>query len=149
MSASNPTVRVYRNLHKKCYSIQAKVGASWRVIAHAASVELEGVTFKVSQAGRDRVLRTGAKAVHAYAVGRLVGWTGMLLVDVSDPLAVILDLPGAGMLTEFPDRSRVSYNPRRQESFYLVTGSHDREPPVRGCAALRMQPTRLLALTPI
>lgn len=148
MSVQIPTVRVYRNLHRNCLSIQAKTATGWRVVAHAISVELEGVTFKVSQAGRDQVLRTGKKAVHAFAVGRLTGFIGRLNVRVDDPLApVLLSLPPADMVVP-ADRVPVSYNPRRQDSFYLVTGSHDREPALRGCASLRMQPTRLMALAP-
>lgn len=69
-------VRVYRNLHKNCYSIMARVANGWRVVAHAESVGLHGVTFKVSQAGRNRVLASGKKEVHAFACGELKAWRG-------------------------------------------------------------------------
>ena len=36
------------------------------------SANLENVTFKVSEAGRQRVLREGRKNVHAYIIGDLV-----------------------------------------------------------------------------
>ena len=86
-------VRVYRNLHKKCYSIQAKINGSWRVIDHADSVTLVDVTFKVSQAGRERVLRERRKNVHAFVYGTIV----------QDP----------GPVTG----RRVSYNPYKADSF--------------------------------
>lgn len=63
-------VKVYFNLHKKLFSIQdAKTGL---VIGHADSVNLEDVTFKVSEAGRKRVLREKRKNVHAFVIGHYV-----------------------------------------------------------------------------
>lgn len=58
-------VRVYRNLRKKCYSVQ------WqgKVIAHVDSIVLRNVRFQVSEAGRQRVLRQRRKNVHAYVIG--------------------------------------------------------------------------------
>ncbi len=48
-------VFVYFNLHRKCLSVKALEGErKGRVIAHAKAVELVGVTFKVSEAGRQR-----------------------------------------------------------------------------------------------
>lgn len=63
-------VKVYFNLHKKVWSVmdyQTK-----RVIAHMSEVNLIDATFKVSQAGRNRVLREKKKNVHAFVVGYLV-----------------------------------------------------------------------------
>ena len=37
-----------------------------------SEAHLENVTFKVSEAGRQRVLREGRKNVHAYIIGDLV-----------------------------------------------------------------------------
>jgi hypothetical protein len=66
-------VRVYRNLHKKCYSIVSLEGENkGRVIAHEQTVLLEDATFKVSQRGRERVLREKRKNVHAYVKGTLL-----------------------------------------------------------------------------
>jgi len=65
-------VFVYYNLHKKCWSIKALEGPNkGRVVAHAATVILNEVQFKVSEAGRQRVLREKKKNVHAGAVGVL------------------------------------------------------------------------------
>ena len=55
-------VFVYFNLHKKCFSIKALEGAmKGRVVAHRDNVLLFHATFKVSQAGRERVLREKRK----------------------------------------------------------------------------------------
>ncbi len=63
-------VFVYRNLHKKCLSVKALEGPQkGRVVAWVDEVYLTGVTFKVSQAGRARVLREQRKNVHAGVVG--------------------------------------------------------------------------------
>jgi hypothetical protein len=61
---------VYFNLHRKVFSIKALEGPQrGRVIAHSATVALSNVTFKVSEAGRQRVLREKRKNVHAGVVG--------------------------------------------------------------------------------
>lgn len=67
-------VFVYFNLHKKVWSVKALDGESkGRVIAHLPSVSLFSATFKVSEAGRQRVIRERTKNVHAGIVGYLVG----------------------------------------------------------------------------
>ena len=71
-------VFVYYNLHKKVWSIKALEGEQkGRVIRHAATLTLSDCTFKVSEAGRQRVLRERRKNVHAGVVGHLVDPTVM------------------------------------------------------------------------
>ena len=63
-------VDVYFNLHRKQFSIRACEGPNkGRVIAHRETVTLLQPEFKVSQAGRARVLREGRKNVHATVRG--------------------------------------------------------------------------------
>ncbi len=70
-------VFVYFNLHRKCWSIKALDGClKGRVIAHADKVLVRDVTFKVSEAGRQRVIREQRKNVHAGVVGELDGADG-------------------------------------------------------------------------
>lgn len=67
-------VRVYRNLHKNCMSVQTYTpGKGWRVFAHLIGLNLKDVEFKVNETGRQRVLREKKKNVHAYVVGT-VSW---------------------------------------------------------------------------
>lgn len=61
-------VQVYRNLHKNCWSIRQQ----GKVKAHTPYVCLESVQLKVSEPGRQRVLREKRKNVHAYVVGYVV-----------------------------------------------------------------------------
>lgn len=64
-------VFVYYNLHRKCFSVKdVKTGL---VVAHTDKIELEDVTFKVSEVGRQRVLREKQKNIHAGVRGKFVG----------------------------------------------------------------------------
>ena len=63
-------VFVYFNLHKKMFSVKCLEGKSkGRVIAHCDELTLFNPVFKVSEAGRQRVLRERKKNVHAGVVG--------------------------------------------------------------------------------
>jgi hypothetical protein len=62
-------VKVYFNLHKKVWSVLAKSEKGWRLWKHSPRVLLSDVTWKVSEAGRQRVLRERRKNVHAFAIG--------------------------------------------------------------------------------
>lgn len=61
-------IEVYFNLHKKVFSIRDT--KTKRVIAHSPYVQLSECEFKVSEAGRQRVLREKTKNVHAYIKGK-------------------------------------------------------------------------------
>lgn len=63
----NERVYVYRNLHRKCYSVKSL--RTGRVIGHVDEITLTNVEFRVSKAGRERVLREKRKNVHAGVVG--------------------------------------------------------------------------------
>jgi hypothetical protein len=62
------TYKIYRNLHKNCFSVlkynKAKKG--FRLHTHVDEALLIDVTTKVSDAGRQRVLREKSKNVHAF-----------------------------------------------------------------------------------
>lgn len=90
-------VRIYYNLHRKQLSVQSKTPKGWRVVNHVSKVMLENVRFKVSEAGRQRVLRERKKNVHAFIEGDLV-------------------LDGNGGPIEAD--TLVSYNPYLRGSFY-------------------------------
>jgi hypothetical protein len=57
-------VKVYFNLHKKVFSVQHK----GLVIDHTDHLHMHNVQFRVSEAGRQRVIREKRKNVHAYVV---------------------------------------------------------------------------------
>lgn len=49
----------------------------WRLWKHVPRIEVFNVVFKVSQAGRERVLREKRKNVHAFIEGDYAGVTGV------------------------------------------------------------------------
>jgi hypothetical protein len=105
-------VFVYFNLHKKCWSVKALEGpCKGRVVRHARLVYLTNVTPKVSEAGRQRVIRTGRKNVHAGIVGTLQfaadddspsGWFKAVLREKNE---------------RFEHADMVTYNPYKFETF--------------------------------
>lgn len=96
-------VKVYFNLHTHLFSV--KDYETGLVLAHGNGILLENVQFKVSEAGRQRVLREKKKNVHAYVIGTFVG-------------AVALQ-PEGSWVTPY-------YNPYKVKSF-MVAGKEIRQ----------------------
>jgi hypothetical protein len=97
-------VFVYFNLHRKCFSIKALEGdRKGRVVAHSTTVLLEGCKFKVSEAGRQRVLREKRKNVHAGVTGTWING------DRVESHYEFLSMVGR----------QVSYNPYKYDSFVI------------------------------
>lgn len=72
-SAIGQPIRIYRNLNTKKMSIQIKrPGLGWRVAGYTLNAIVTDVTFRVSEASRQRAIREGCRNVHAYGQGRLV-----------------------------------------------------------------------------
>ena len=89
----------YKNLHNGLISLRCAV--TGLVVGHVDQVRLTGVSFKVSQAGRERVLRDKKKNVHAVVRG------------------TISPVQGEG----FDRPLRVAYNPYKFSQFMLTAGS--------------------------
>lgn len=64
-------VSVYRNLNRKCFSVRDK--KTGLVVAYADKFRIENVKCKVSETGRQRVLRRKQKNVHATLDGLYIG----------------------------------------------------------------------------
>ena len=97
-------VFVYRNLHKRCWSVVNRTGRRL-LLGHAGSLALGGAWFSLGAKGRDRVRREKRKNVHAGACGKLVGLGGV----------------------EFPpdldaERALVTYNPMMDDFFTWPNG---------------------------
>lgn len=60
-------VEVYWNLHKHVFSVRSR--ETGRVLGHCDDINLADVTFRVSQAGRRRVVTEKRKNVHAFVRG--------------------------------------------------------------------------------
>lgn len=101
-------VFIYRNLNKKCWSVKALDGPQKnRVVAHVDTFVVKDATFKVSRAGRERVLRERRKNVHA----GIVGVWATNDVDVSKWAS----LTGDDVTTE------VTYSPYEGDFFFEVS----------------------------
>jgi len=90
--------------------------ATGRVIAHRDAVSLSGAVFRVSEAGRQRVLREGVKNVHAWVAGDIT----------NDP-----DAPRGSPVS-------VRYNPRTGPRFV----TRDTGEAVLSAALVRLLPSR-------
>lgn len=55
------TVELYRCIPRRCWSVRQ----DRRVVAHVSALVLSDVTFRVSEAGRQRILRLRQRAVVA------------------------------------------------------------------------------------
>jgi hypothetical protein len=103
-------VRCYRNLRAgvPTWSVQtyARIEGTrrhqWRVAGHANSVALIKATFKVYEAGRQRVLFTKSKNVHSYVKGELLAYDGLPYTQADGPAR------------------RIAYNPYRLPYFHLT-----------------------------
>ena len=80
-------VEVYRNLHKKCWSVRQ----GGKVKVHTSYICLQDVKFVVQPAGREKVLREQKKNVHAFVKGYLIshktindGWRGLSIAWTMD-----------------------------------------------------------------
>ncbi len=68
-------VRVYRNLHKKCWSVQRHIPKKgWRLYGHFEELSLKDAKFIIHQAGRLKVQREKRKNVHAYVEGEILNY---------------------------------------------------------------------------
>ena len=94
MIKENEKVRVYWNLHKKCYSVMScKTG---RVIAHKLALTLADPKFVIRKAGQRKVRQEGRKNVHAFVVGYFSHRNGRAI---------------------WPKAKQVTYNPYKYTTF--------------------------------
>jgi len=103
---------IYFNLHKNVFSVKdVKTG----LVAgdHKEMVIVKNAVFKVSEAGRQRVLIEGVKNVHA---------------GVKGELGVFSDVDTANMV-------QVTYNPKKYDSFVTV----DSFRPLKGAEMVLMR----------
>jgi len=116
-------VHVYFNFTRKLYSVKAMEGREkGKVLFHSKDVLLKNCKMKVSEAGRQRVLRTKQKNVHAGITGELLAISPT--VDWRNPFDIGYthridnqwreDLIKRGIL--------ISYDPYKGDSFYRVEG---------------------------
>ena len=119
---NNLKVKVYRNLHKGCYSIQVK----GRVVAHADEILIREPVFRVQPAGRKRVLRTKKKNVHAFVVGELVNFVptkGGRIRMHQPPIQWSPLKPKTDQILVGYHWFKAKYNPYKLGSFYVESAA--------------------------
>jgi len=93
--------RIYRNLHKNCFSIQMynTEKRGYRLLRHVKDVMLTNVRTFVSESGRQRTIKEKQKCVHAFIECEEF----LEYYDISH------------LLTD--DMEELSYNPYKQNCF--------------------------------
>jgi len=106
---------IYYNLTSAKWSIKALEGPhKGLVVGHADKVQLKNCSFKVSQAGRERVLREQQKNVHAGVEGTIINVEGF---KARKPVKLVKGCIQCGLWSE-----RVTYNPYKNEKFINENG---------------------------
>lgn len=93
-------VKVYRNLNKDCWSVLL----NGKVVLYAQTISLKDCIFRVSEAGRQRVLKSKRKNVHAFILGDVINYSEYSGVQSIPPLQTV----------------KVSYNPYFSDSFFEI-----------------------------
>lgn len=115
-------VFVYCHVRKGCLSIRAMEGSNkGRVIAHAEQLSMRDVEFKVSEAGRQRVLSEGRKNVHAGAVGYIDAAWGLQPRIENLDYETLKGVGLGGVFKPLSRGSRIKYNPRENAAFVRRT----------------------------
>jgi hypothetical protein len=96
--------RIYRNLHKNCFSIQMynNEKKGYRLHCHAQDVLLKNVKTFVSESGRQRTIKEKQKCVHAFIECES-------FVQFDD-ISYLLD----------NDMKELTYNPYKQDCFTVA-----------------------------
>jgi hypothetical protein len=100
--------RIYRNLTRKCWSVQSRTDKGWRVTYHMEALIAKPVTFLVYPSGQKRVRETRHKNVHAYI------WTPSILT----PDQVEAHQPPLDPWEE------ITYDPYVHDTFVTLQGEH-------------------------
>lgn len=112
-------VFIYRNLNRAghVYSIKSLEGISkGRVIGYAPRIIIDNAQLVVSQAGRERVLKTKRKNVHAGVVGDLYmvsGWVTRMYNSQAD----FKYCNEEAFIKDFPVGIPIQYNPYKYKTF--------------------------------
>lgn len=100
-------VKVYYNIHKRCFSIQAKTDDGWRVVAHLPHVCIANPKFTVSERGWKRALRQQRRNVHAKIEGYIEPTMTFYKAGITDPVDVRYDLSMGRFITPSNPREEV------------------------------------------
>jgi hypothetical protein len=108
---------VYRNLHNGKWSIR---GTDGLVVGHADTVSMIDTTPKMSEAGRQRVIKEGKKNVHAFMQGYIYKAEGFVPFKGRQLVTVYCSAPSLG--DTVGSLFQITYDPYKWSCF-VKTGS--------------------------
>lgn len=133
-------VLVYCNVKKRLLSVKALDGADkGRVVAHVEQLAMKDAEFRVSEAGRQRVIQKKRKHVHAGIVGEVEALWGAQLrdgIENSTIKGLAVGKPFMPIAGE-----EVRYNPYETKTFVRVKDSA----PVSTAARVRLDRCTMVA----
>ena len=105
-------VEVYKNLRKDCWSVRDN--KSGKVICHVKSIWIKDAKLVVRPSGRQKVLETNQKNVHAF----IKGYVGDYIQNASGDW---IELNGALVTNPMDHKTpvQVTYSPYLDESLYF------------------------------
>jgi len=116
-------VHVYFNYTRRLYSVKAMEGREkGKVLFHSKDVLLRNCTMKVSEAGRQRVLRTKQKNVHAGITGDLLALSPTVTWLNSFDIGYIHRIDNQWREDLIKRGTPITYSPYEGDSFYRVRG---------------------------
>jgi hypothetical protein len=112
-------VRVFRNLSRDAWSVQARTQGAWRTVAHASAVTVQGATFYHSEAARVRCAAKHVREVHAWISGDLSAVAGCTLVAkwCTPELEAAFAAASVSSISDLP--RGVSYRPFDRAGFFI------------------------------
>lgn len=116
---------VYFNLHKHVFSCKNRKTGLVNRDYYSTALKLSNCEFKVSEAGRQRVLKEKRKNVHAGVVGNVVA-IDITIEDLDNPLNELTQL---------------TYNPYKYDSFVVK----ETEQPVKSAEIVYLLNKRIYA----
>lgn len=110
-------VRVFRNLTRAAWSIQARTQGAWRTIGHASAASIDDAAFYVSEASRLRCAAKGQREVHAWIQGELANVVACKLVAkwANDEIAAAVSAATTDCIPDLP--RGVTYRPFVESGF--------------------------------
>lgn len=118
-------VSVYFNYHRKCFSVRSEEGENkGLVVGYADFIFVEDAVFKVSEAGRQRVLREKQKNIHAFVRGN--SWLVTRTLNGYD----------STVFEKNPNMLVVKYNPYENNSF--MTELDGKIYPIKSAKAVKL-----------
>lgn len=112
--------KVYRNLTNGKLSVKdTKTGL---VIGWCDDIYLSDVNFIVSEKGRQRVIDTGHKNVHAYVQGNILLTNKFVFNERHEHLFLfpMLMLPTYGSIQKWMMNQHITYNPKKHKYFTCI-----------------------------